>query len=163
PRSSAAASDRVAFASRRDAATIGVSQCRNKNQMPGKSFINVPPDSDFPIQNLPYGIFRPRNGVARAGVAIGDLILDLSILEELGHFAEATEQRIFSSDSLNAFMALGRPAWRKTRAILQNLLSVDNRALRDNTELRTRIFHEQGEVTMQLPARIGDYTDFYSS
>ena len=131
--------------------------------MASRSFIDVPLDSDFPIQNLPYGIFRPRHGVARAGVAIGDLILDLSILEELGHFAEVTEQRIFSSDSLNTFMALGRPAWRKTRAILQNLLSADNGALRDNTELRARIFHKQSEVTMQLPARIGDYTDFYSS
>jgi fumarylacetoacetase len=131
--------------------------------MASRSFIDVPLDSDFPIQNLPYGIFRPRDGVARAGVAIGDLILDLSILEELGHFAEVTEQRIFSSDSLNTFMALGRPAWRKTRAILQNLLSADNGALRDNTELRARIFHKQSEVTMQLPARIGDYTDFYSS
>jgi fumarylacetoacetase len=60
-------------------------------------------------------------------------------------------------------MALGRPAWTKTRAILQNLLSADNGALRDNTELRARIFHKQSEVTMQLPARIGDYTDFYSS
>jgi len=131
--------------------------------MASRSFIDVPLDSDFPIQNLPYGIFRPRHGVARAGVAIGDLILDLSILEELGHFAEVTEQQIFSRDSLNTFMALGRPAWTKTRAILQNLLSADNGALRDNTELRARIFHKQSEVTMQLPARIGDYTDFYSS
>jgi fumarylacetoacetase len=156
--------------------------------MPLKSFIEVPPDSDFPIQNLPYGIFRPRGGTARAGVAIGDLILDLSILEELGHFRDvvaapgdvaaavssgrtrnnlppgtAAATTLFAGDSLNAFMALGRPAWTKTRAILQNLLSADNGALRDDTELRARIFHKQSEVTMQLPARIGDYTDFYSS
>src|SRR4029077_15021644 len=147
PRSSAAASDRVAFASRRDAATIGVSQCRNKNQMPLKSFINVPPDSDFPIQNLPYGIFRPREGAARAGVAIGDLVLDLSVLEERGFFSDvvpaavpqgrtrnlppaaAAATTLFAGDSLNTFMALGRPAWTKTRAILQNLLSADNGAL----------------------------------
>ena len=128
-----------------------------------RSFIDVSPDSAFPIQNLPYGIFKPRDGTARAGVAIGELILDLSVLEELGHFRDITEQQIFSGGSLNAFMAMGRPAWKKTRAILQNLLSADNGALRDNSELREHAFHKQSEVTMQLPACIGDYTDFYSS
>src|SRR6184192_2794694 len=128
-----------------------------------RSFIDVSPDSAFPIQNLPYGIFKPRDGTARAGVAIGELILDLSVLEELGHFRDVTEQQIFSGGSLSAFMATGRPAWKRTRAILQNLLSADNGALRDNSELREHAFHKQSEVTMQLPACIGDYTDFYSS
>ena len=131
--------------------------------MPHQSFINVPPESDFPIQNLPYGIFKPCQGAARAGVAIGDLILDLSFLEERGHFRDLTSNQIFSSDSLNAFMALGRPAWKKTRDVLQNLLSADTATLRDDPKVRERAFHKQGEVTMQLPARIGGYTDFYSS
>jgi fumarylacetoacetase len=133
--------------------------------MPLKSFIDVPPESDFPIQNLPYGIFKPRNGNPRAGVAIGDLVLDLSILEERGYFRDvvAATPRLFSNDSLNAFMALGRPAWKRTRDILQHLLSADTGTLRDNAELYARAFHKQSEVTMQLPARIGDYTDFYSS
>src|SRR5882762_1947417 len=125
--------------------------------MPLKSFIDVSPDSDFPIQNLPYGIFRARDGAARAGVAIGDLILDLSILERLGHFREvvaaprdvaaavpsgksrnnlppgtAAATTLFAGDSLNAFMGLGRPAWKKTREILQNLLSTETATLRDN-------------------------------
>jgi len=150
--------------------------------MPLTSFINVSGKSDFPIQNLPYGIFKPRNGGPRAGVAIGDLILDLSLLEELGHFrdvvapavtsarrgnnlppATAAATTLFAGDSLNAFMALGRPAWKKTREILEHLLSAETATLRDNAELRARAFHKQNEVTMQLPARIGDYTDFYSS
>ena len=131
--------------------------------MPLASFINVPSESDFPIQNLPYGIFKPREGSPRAGVALGDLILDLSLLEELGHFRDVTSHQVFSSDSLNAFMALGRSAWKKTRDILQHLLSAETATLRDNAALRARLFHKQGEVTMQLPARIGDYTDFYSS
>jgi fumarylacetoacetase len=131
--------------------------------MPLASFINVSPESDFPIQNLPYGIFKPREGSPRAGVALGDLILDLSLLEELGHFRDVTSHQVFSSDSLNAFMALGRPVWKKTRHILQHLLSAETATLRDNAALRARLFHKQGEVTMQLPARIGDYTDFYSS
>jgi fumarylacetoacetase len=125
-----------------------------------RSFIDVAPDSHFPIQNLPFGIFKPKNEAARAGVAISDLVLDLAVLEEAGHFGQ---QRVFASDSLNAFMSLGRPAWKKTREIIQNLLSAETPTLRDDAELRARAFHQQSEVTMQLPARIGDYTDFYSS
>ena len=82
--------------------------------MPLTSFINVSGKSDFPIQNLPYGIFKPRNGGPRAGVAIGDLIIDLSLLEELGNFRDVVAvsgdrnaSGIFSGDSLNAFMARG--------------------------------------------------------
>src|SRR5947209_12955022 len=149
--------------------------------MPLKSFINILPDSDFPIENLPFGVFKPLDGSARVGVAIGELILDLSVLEERGFFSDvvaaaglsgrnrnlppetAAATTLFASDALNAFMALGRPAWTKTRDILQNLLSAETSTLRDNAELRAHAFHKQSEVTMQLPARIGDYTDFYSS
>jgi len=123
--------------------------------MPLQSFINVPRNSDFPIQNLPFGVFKPCGGDARVGVAIGELILDLSVLEARGFFSDVVSAAVaggrnrnnlppetaaattpFASDALNAFMAMGRPAWKKTRAILQNLLSADNGALRDNSELR---------------------------
>jgi fumarylacetoacetase len=98
-------------------------------------------------------------------VAIGDLIVDLSELEKLGHFQspEFQNRRVFSEDSLNSFLALGRPAWRKTREILQHLLSADTAILRDDARLRKKMFHAQKKVTMKLPARIGNYTDFYSS
>src|SRR6202040_1968649 len=69
----------------------------------------------------------------------------------------------FSEDSLNAFLALGRPAWRKARAVLQRLLSSKTPILRDNARLRARVFHAQQSVTMKLPVRIANYTDFYSS
>ena len=107
-----------------------------------KSFIDVSADSHFPIQNLPFGIFQPRGGKPRAGVAIGDLIVDLSALEELGHFRspEFQGRKPFSEDSLNAFLALGRPAWRKARAVLQRLLSSKTPILRDNARLRARVF-----------------------
>ncbi len=132
---------------------------------PLRSFIEVALDSHFPLENLPYGIFRPNDGPARAGVAIGEFVLDLAALEAAGHLREADpgEQQIFASDSLNNFLALGRPVWIKTRQILQQLLAVDNPTLRDDATLRARIFYREKEVTMQLPARIGDYTDFYSS
>ena len=130
-----------------------------------KSFIDVSPDSHFPIQNLPFGIFQPKGGKPRAGVAIGDLIVDLSVLEELGHFRspEFRGGKPFSEDSLNAFLALGRPAWRKARAVLQRLLSLETPILRDNARLRARVFCAQKNVTMRLPVRIANYTDFYSS
>jgi fumarylacetoacetase len=129
------------------------------------SFVEVAPESHFSIQNLPYGIFRPPSGPARAGVAIGDFILDLAALEEGGYFRALNfgQRPIFADDSLNAFLALGRPAWRKTREILQHLLAADTASLRDDQALRQRAFHQQKDVLMQLPARIGDYTDFYSS
>ncbi|PYJ21518.1 MAG: fumarylacetoacetase, partial [Verrucomicrobia bacterium] len=132
---------------------------------PLRSFIEVPADSHFPIQNLPFGIFEPRDGKARVGVAIGDLIVDLSVLDELGHFrsSEFRGRNVFSEDSLNAFLALGRPAWRKTREIVQHLLSAETPTLRDDGRLREKVFHAQKDVVMKLPARIGNYTDFYSS
>src|SRR5438093_3213549 len=132
---------------------------------PLRSFVDVPVDSHFPIQNLPFGVFQPKQGKPRVGVAIGDLIVDLSVLEELGHFRapEFRDQKVFSEDSLNTFLALGRPAWRKGREVIQHLLSAETPTLRDDAKLRARVFHEQRDVMMQLPARIGNYTDFYSS
>src|SRR4051794_11109452 len=130
-----------------------------------KSFIEAAPESHFPLENLPFGIFRPRDGSARAGVAIGDQVVDLSVLENNGHLADALPhtQRYFDRDSLNAFLTLGRPIWRKVRAKLQELLAAETATLRDDAKLRARVFHAQREVIMQLPVKIGDYTDFYSS
>jgi fumarylacetoacetase len=133
--------------------------------MPLRSFIKIAKDSHFPIQNLPFGVFQPKQGNPRVGVAIGDLILDLSVLEELGHFRspEFHDRHVFSQDSLNAFLALGHPAWRKAREIVQHLLSTETPTLRNDAQLRSRVFHAQKDVVMKLPARIGNYTDFYSS
>jgi fumarylacetoacetase len=130
-----------------------------------RSFLEIAKDSDFPIQNLPFGVFQPKQDKPRVGVAIGDLVFDLSVLEELGHFQspEFQGRKVFSEESLNSFLALGRPAWRKTREILQHLLSAETAMLRDDTWLREKVFHAQKDVTMKLPARIGNYTDFYSS
>jgi fumarylacetoacetase len=134
-------------------------------KMPLKSFIEASPDSYFPIQNLPFGIFRPAEGAARAGVAIGEYVVDLSVLEERGHFRspEFQHRNVFAHDSLNAFLSLGRPAWRKAREILQHLLDTGTATLRDDAQLRMLVFHRQSDVTMQLPVRVGNYTDFYSS
>jgi fumarylacetoacetase len=132
--------------------------------MPLQSFIDVPEGSHFPLENLPFGIFKPRNGPARAGVALGDWVIDLSALEAKGHLPfDRQTAPIFGQDSLNPFLGLGRPAWKKTREILQHLLSAETATVRDDSQLREQVFHRQQDVSLQLPARIGDYTDFYSS
>src|SRR3989442_2010259 len=130
-----------------------------------RSFLEIAKDSDFPIQNLPFGVFQTKQDRPRVGVAIGDLVFDLSALEELGHFQspEFQGRKVFSEESLNSFLALGRPAWRTTREILQHLLAADAPILRDDPIIRRRRFHAQKDVVMKLPARIGNYTDFYSS
>ena len=128
-----------------------------------KSFIDIEPDLHFSLENLPFGVFKPRDGDARIGVALGDYVVDLAALQEAGHFPDLKDRQVFARDSLNEFLALGRSAWKKVREILQELLSADVPTLRDNKKLRERVFHRQSEVEMLLPARIGNYTDFYSS
>lgn len=125
------------------------------------SFIPVPPDSHFPIQNLPYGVFSPAGRPPRVGVAIGDQALDLAALAEAGLLTEVPAE-VWARADLNAFMALGRPAWSAVRARLQHLLAASTPDLRDHPA-RDRFFHPQRAITLHLPARIGDYTDFYSS
>jgi len=131
--------------------------------MPLKSFIDVAPDSHFPLQNLPFGVFRPPNGAARIGVALGDYVVDLAALQSAGHFPDLRDRQLFERDSLNDFLALGRPAWKNIREILQRLLSAEMPTLRDDAKLRERVFRRRADIAMQLPVEIGNYTDFYSS
>jgi fumarylacetoacetase len=131
-----------------------------------KSFIDIPPDSHFPLENLPFGVFKPRDGGnARIGVAIGDSVVDVAALQRESLLKELSVETTaaLSRDALNDFFALGRSEWRRIREVLQRLFSADTPALRDNSAVRERVFRRQSEVTMQLPARIGDYTDFYAS
>jgi fumarylacetoacetase len=131
-----------------------------------QSFVDVPTGSDFSIHNLPYGVFRPSAGARpRIGVAIGDAVLDLSVLAERGLLSGRAlgDGDAFRQPTLNAFMALGRPAWREARARLTRFLRVSDSTIRDNGPLRLAALHPMASVEMLLPATIGDYTDFYSS
>jgi fumarylacetoacetase len=145
------------------------------------------PESDFPIQNLPFGIFslqrspveqggglgngvedRMGGGIAndhgtapRVGVAIGDAILDLSVLAEEGLLQQ--DPRIFAQPSLNSFIALGQTQWRDVRVRLTALLDIGNPELRDNLALQKNALVAQAEARMHLPVDIPGYTDFYSS
>lgn len=131
-----------------------------------RSFIPVTPDSHFPIQNLPFGVFtRSTADQTRVGVAIGSTVLDLAVLAEQQLLNIATLEGDFfrQQTCLNEFMERGPAAWRAVRARLTDLLRHDNATMRDNAALRERALIPQADVRMQLPARIQNYTDFYSS
>ena len=125
-----------------------------------KSFIQYSEDCHFPLENLPYGIFSSSdNPNPRGGVAIGELVLDLSVLEAEGLITS----NYFAQSDLNLFMGAGKEIWSSVRKQIQNLLNEKNSTLKDKAELRERVFYSQSAVSMHLPAQIGDYTDFYSS
>lgn len=131
------------------------------------SFIDIAADSDFSIHNLPYGIFSDAKDVTgnnnrRAGVAIGEQVLDLSILEAEG-LLSLTGGPYFDQPTLNAFIDSGRDNWTKARSTIQTLLSADNDTLRDNADLQAKALFKQADVTMHLPVHVPGFTDFYSS
>lgn len=131
-----------------------------------RSFVEVPPESHFPIQNLPFGVFRPRSGGApRPGVRIGDTVLDLGRVAEMGWIdgCRNLDRASLGGPDLNPFLALGRPAWREARALISKLLRADEPAIRDHPDLRGSLLRPMEDVEMLMPVRIGDYTDFYSS
>ncbi|GIL63870.1 hypothetical protein Vafri_17738 [Volvox africanus] len=136
-----------------------------------ESFIDVSPDSDFPLENLPWGVFKARTSTSddtpevHVGVALGQHVVSATALHVAGYLRDLPEAdpRVFAKGRLNEFMAAGRPAWKAARATLQKLLSSSEGELRDQPELLARVIHKQEDVELLLPARIGDYTDFYAS
>jgi len=129
-----------------------------------KSFLAVAKDSHFPIQNLPYGVFTtPANNLPRIGVAIGDQVLDLSVLEQAGLLDLVPGERLFNRPTLNPFIERGRDTWMRARTAISDLLRHDNARLRDDARLRARAFASQSAARMLLPLTISAYTDFYSS
>ena len=131
-----------------------------------KSWIEVDEKSDFPIQNIPFGVYSPKGGGdLHVATAIGNYVLDLAYLDEAGYFqnTEVEGTEIFHEPTLNAFMSLGRKAWKDTRNVISHLLSKDTEKLRDNKELRELALVPMEDAEMEFPIDIGDYTDFYSS
>jgi len=129
-------------------------------------------DTDFPIQNLPFGVFSDaRSNAARVGVAIGDWIVDLAALESARLIAvpytvvddDGNPKSVFRQKRLNDFVALGTSVWRSVRSQLSALLSTDTATLRDDHGVRERAMVRQSDAVMYLPFEIPGYTDFYSS
>jgi len=135
----------------------------NPNDPSLRSFIQVDAASDFPIQNLPYGVFSTAALPApRVGVAIGDHVLDLWELEQDCRL-DVGDLGAFSASTLNPFMALGPKVWARTRARISELLRHDNDELRDNERLRRRALVPMADARLHLPIAVSGFTDFYSS
>jgi fumarylacetoacetase len=121
------------------------------------TWVSVPKNSDFSIYNLPFGIFSVDGDEPKGGIAIGEQIVDLSALANLGLLDVNTTY--FRQSTLNDFIALGKKITNKVRLDVQRLLVLDNSPLKNHPE----VFIPQQDAKMHLPVRIGDYTDFYSS
>lgn len=129
-----------------------------------KSWVNIPENSDFPIQNLPFGIFSLEGETPRVGVAIGTQIIDLKNLFELGYLEDTPfELADFDAAVLNPMMLRGKEATRTLRNRISELLNIENNELQGNPEESLQILVSAEDVDMHLPLYIGDYTDFYSS
>ncbi len=128
-----------------------------------KSWVTMPMHSDFPIQNLPLGVFSRSGFAPSLASAIGDYVIDLHALDEMGMFTDLNlPHGIFNSDSLNDFMALGRDKCHQIRKRLSDIF--DDQVRYGNLPEKSEAFlHPIKDVTMHLPVKIGDYTDFYSS
>ena len=127
-----------------------------------KSWIPVDSESDFPIQNLPFGIFSI-DGKKRVGVAIGESVIDLSKLSELGLLkVKEVDDSAFQQDYLNPFMELGRACCGKVRNRVAELLQDKNVELANHPDRNEVVFLIR-DVVMCMPVKVGDYTDFYSS
>jgi fumarylacetoacetase len=128
-----------------------------------KSWIHVPENSDFPIQNIPFGIFSTPNKTARPGIAIGDHILDLLVLWENGFLSQfAFQKRDMDNCVLNGMMSHGKKVMSALRHHIIELLSAENSTLQSHACCQEALVL-QSDATLHLPVHIGDYTDFYSS
>ncbi|AXG74352.1 fumarylacetoacetase [Flavobacterium arcticum] len=129
-----------------------------------KSWLEVPKNSDFPIQNIPFGVFITKDDVVTIGTRIGNYAIDLGALQQLNYFEgiELTDD-MFMQDTLNDFISDGKKTWRLVRNRIADLFDADNAKLRDNVKHREIVIFDLADVEMQLPVLIGDYTDFYSS
>lgn len=127
------------------------------------SWIFVPEGSDFPIQNLPFGVVKSNGSVPSVATRIGDTVIDIAQLFEMGHLhVDGFTTSDFQQAFLNPMMKKGKEATRRLRQALSDLFSSENLSASENSELR-KALTPLSEVEMCMPVQIGDYTDFYSS
>lgn len=129
-----------------------------------RSWLDVQAGSDFPIQNIPFGVFITKDDIVTIGTRIGDHAIDLSALQMLGYLKgiDLTDD-VFLQDNLNDFISSGKKTWRAVRNRIADIFDKTNSTLQNNAKHREAVIFKMDEVEMQLPVYIGDYTDFYSS
>jgi fumarylacetoacetase len=129
-----------------------------------KSWISIPENSDFPIQNIPFGVFLTRDNVITIGSRIGNYAIDLAAMHRLGYFRGIDlSDDIFLQDTLNDFISNGQKTWRLVRNRIADVFDIQNPELQNNPSHQNEILFSVDEIEMKLPVQIGDYTDFYSS
>jgi len=129
-----------------------------------KSWIEYNKNNDFPIQNIPFGIFSTPNSPKTLGTRIGDWAIDINALYQLHYFDQINiDGDVFRQNTLNDFIALGRKTTREIRNRIAEIFDIENPTLRDNNDHKKQILFPIDDVKMHLPIQIGDYTDFYSS
>lgn len=126
-----------------------------------KSFIAGVDQSGFSLNNLPYGVFTHLSET-RVGVAVGNYVLDLALLEQKNYLAFDQKESWFKQNSLNLFASQGKQITKKVRQRIQDLLSIENTELQNAPDLLEKILIPQKEVTMHRPFHIGGFTDFYA-
>ncbi|MCP4802809.1 fumarylacetoacetase [Flavobacteriaceae bacterium] len=128
------------------------------------SWLHVDKNSDFPIQNIPFGVFLTRDDIVTIGTRIGDTAIDLGALHQLGYFdGIPLTDDIFLQDTLNDFIADGRKTWRLVRNRIADIFDDTDDTLKNNKKNKEIVLFRLDEIEMQLPVQIGDYTDFYAS
>ena len=129
-----------------------------------ESFLPVSQQSDFPIQNIPFGVGRWIDGKVVCLTRIGGTVINLSILEKNNLFSDCDlNENTFGKSSLNDFLTQNKSTWRSVRAAICNLYTKGNSKYEKNSKLRNLAEWNASEILMSLPVEIGDYTDFYAS
>ena len=135
------------------------------NDITRKSWIKYDKNTDFPIQNIPFGVFKTVNENIHVGTIIGKTVISLSSLEELGYFTNTPlEKDTFTkSTNLNPFLKQGKRIWRMVRDRIAVLFDAENMELQNNESDKKEILFLEKDTRSIMPIKIGDYTDFYSS
>jgi len=129
-----------------------------------KSWLDIPSNSDFPIQNIPFGVFMANDDHISIGTRIGNHAIDLAALHQLGYFEGISlPEDVFLQDTLNDFITLGRPTIRQVRNRIADLFDLQNETLQSNADHKEVVLFSVEELQMLMPVFIQDYTDFYSS
>ena len=133
------------------------------NNIKRKSWIKYDKNCDFPIQNIPFGVFKTKNNEFHTGSIIGDTLISLKNLEKYGYLNDVVlKNQTFQGKNLNNFLEQKKDSWRSVRNKIGDLFDIKNKKF-EKEFIDKSILFQNNDVEMVMPVKIGDYTDFYSS
>lgn len=131
-----------------------------------RTWLELPKNTDFPLQNLPFGVFSTADSTEpRVGIALGDWVIDTVVLFDAGLLSGITglNRGHLVSTSLNSLMQAGGAVWRSLRSRVADLFTVGNTTLMQNVDLHAKALRRSVDVRLHMPVRVSNYVDFYSS